>query len=310
MKPLIMQTIQDETIWGNDILSKKRKVDKPIGTWWEVSAHPYCSTPVANIEGKPTLQEVIDQDPEDIIGPGYGAHELLRLAYLDAKQDLSIQVHPGDDYAMAHSDDFGKTESWYILDCKPGATLVAGTLTDDPEVIRHALEDGTVMDYLKKWEMHPGDFIVIPYGTLHSLGKDIFALEVGTNSNTTYRFYDYDRTDANGNKRPLHLKESFDVLQADNEPVYVPAQNKSHRLADTDFFTVDEIYANEDQTFTCDGHYFILSNISDEDVTFTWQGEEMILPAYDSAFIPYSAKEIVVKKGSHVLVSNPRKESL
>ncbi|MBP3853634.1 MAG: class I mannose-6-phosphate isomerase [Erysipelotrichaceae bacterium] len=308
MKPLVLTTIQDKTIWGNNILSQKRGSDENIGTWWEVSAHPYCTNSVANMDEHPTLQALIDQDPEGILGPGYTLHEMLRLAYLDAKEDLSIQVHPGDEYAWAHSDDNGKTESWYIIDCKPGATLIAGTTTDDPEVIRAGLEDHTIMNVLKKWEMHPGDFIVIPYGTLHSLGKDILALEVGTNSNTTYRFYDYDRTDARGNKRPLHLKESFDVLQAANQPVYVPAQNKTHRCADTEFFTVDEWFTEKEETFVCDGHYFIVSNISEQDILIHWEKEEIVLPAYDSALIPYSAKQITLESGCHVLISNPRKE--
>lgn len=308
MKPLVMETICEQTIWGNNNLSLKRNhsSDK-IGTWWEVSAHPYCSNHISNLDGNPTLQEVIDENPEDILGPGLTLENCLRLAYLDAKENLSIQVHPGDDYAKTHAKDNGKTESWYIIDCKPGATLVAGTKTENCDLIRSSLQDHTITKYLRKWQMHPGDFIVIPSGTLHALGKDILALEVGTNSNTTYRFYDYDRKDANGKKRPLHLKESFDVLQADNQPIYIPANNQSHRLCDIDQFTVDELYAQSDTHLVCTDSYFIVSNISSCDVQLLWQDTTIILPAYSSAFIPFSAQKITICKDSHVLISKPKR---
>ena len=237
MKPLILGSLHDYTIWGADNISKARGKDKAYGTWWEVSAHPYCQSPVLNMPGK-NLLEVIEENPEEVLGPGLGLHEMLRLAWLDTKDRLSIQVHPQDDNAP--EGDFGKSESWYVLDAKPGATLVAGTKTTDADVIRKALEDGTLDEYLVKWPVKKGDFIYIPSGMLHALGADITAIEVGTNSNTTYRFYDYGRTDAQGNPRPLHLKESFEVTDFALKPVFVPAADEDHVLADAPQFTVTE----------------------------------------------------------------------
>lgn len=306
MKPLLLKPIPDYTIWGSDILSKHRNYDKKYGTWWEVSAHPYCTNEVINLETKTTLQELIDKDTEGVLGKGYTLHEMLRLAYLDTEDALSIQVHPQDDYALKNANDFGKFESWYVLEAKEGATLVAGTTTDDADVIKKSLEEGTLETYLKKWPVKKGDYITIPAGMLHALGKDIFAIEVGTNSNTTYRFYDYNRKDANGNSRPLHLKESFDVTDFSLEPCFVPAENKTRRIGDTPFFTVDEIFASEDITLETNEHYFILTNV-DEDATIVGENEEIVLPKYDSMFVCANTENITIKKGAHLLLSNPVK---
>ena len=137
----------------------------------------------------------IHQNPHDILGPDYTLHEMLRLAYLDSQDALSIQVHPDDDYAKKHDNDFGKYESWYIIDALPNASLVAGTNISNQEIIKKALKNGTLDQYLQKWPVKKGDYIIIPQGMIHALGKGILALEIGTNSNTTYRFYDYQRKD-------------------------------------------------------------------------------------------------------------------
>ena len=306
MKPLLLKPIPDYTIWGSDHLSKHRNYDRKYGTWWEVSAHPYCTNKITNLPEETTLQELIDQDIEGMLGKGYTLHEMLRLAYLDTEDALSIQVHPEDEYAKKHSNDFGKYESWYIIDAKPGATLVAGTNVDDANIIKRALEDNTLEQYLQKWPVKKGDYITIPAGMLHALGKDIWAIEVGTNSNTTYRFYDYDRKDANGNSRPLHLKESFDVTNFALQPHFEEAKEETRRIGDTPFFTVDEIFATENQTITSDTHFVILTNV-DEDTDIIWNGTTITLPRYDSMFVPANAKEITLQKGAHVLLSQPVK---
>lgn len=305
MKPFLLEHIHDYTIWGANHISKARGTNENYGTWWEVSAHPYCSNTI--VGSNKTLMDVIQENPDEILGKGYTLHETLRLAYLDTKDALSIQVHPEDDYALEHSKDYGKYESWYILDAKEGATLVAGTTIHDADEIKNALLNNDVEKYLNKVEVHKGDYIVIPSGMLHALGKDILALEVGTNSNTTYRFYDYNRKDKDGKTRPLHVKESFDVANFNLKPTFVAAKNTTHRIGDCPGFTVDEIYADQDFEVSCKEHYMIVSNI-DQDCTIVWNDEKICLPKYDSMFVPFASKKITLKKGAHVLVSNPRKE--
>ncbi len=303
MKPLILGSLHDYTIWGADNISKARGEDKAYGTWWEVSAHPYCQSPVLNMPGK-NLLEVIEENPEEVLGPGLGLHEMLRLAWLDTKDRLSIQVHPQDD--TAPEGDFGKSESWYVLDAKPGATLVAGTKTTDADVIRRALEDGTLDEYLVKWPVKKGDFIYIPSGMLHALGADITAIEVGTNSNTTYRFYDYGRTDAQGNPRPLHLKESFEVTDFSLKPVFVPGSNEDHVLADAPQFTVVERFIGDEPVEIETGEtYVVLSNVG-ENTDVIWNGEAFPLKALSSIVVPWSAGKVTLKN-AHILESRPKK---
>lgn len=213
-------------------------------------------------------------------------------------------MHPQDD--TAPEGDFGKSESWYVLDAKPGATLVAGTKTTDADVIRKALEDGTLDEYLVKWPVKKGDFIYIPSGMLHALGADITAIEVGTNSNTTYRFYDYGRTDAQGNPRPLHLNESFEVTDFSLKPVFVPAANEDHVLADAPQFTVVERFIGDEPVEIETGEtYVVLSNMG-EDTDVIWNGEAFPLKALSSIVVPWSAGKVTLKN-AHVLESRPKK---
>ena len=168
MYPMKLKPIYDKTIWANDRLTTMRGMEeKGMGTCWEISAHPYAKNVILNGEyaGK-TLDEVIQANPQSILGEKQ-LHQMLRLAYLDAREDLSIQVHPYDEYARAHENDEGKTESWYILEADKGATLVAGTTASDAAVIKAAVENDQVEDYVRKVEVEAGDFVCIDAGMLH-----------------------------------------------------------------------------------------------------------------------------------------------
>ena len=161
--------------------------------------------------------------------------------------------------------------------------------------------------YLKKWKVKAGDYITIPNGCLHALGKNILAYEIGTNSDTTYRFYDYNRTDTQGKKRKLHRKESFDVTDFSSQPVFVPAKKESHLLSDTPYFHVEELYTKDKEKIICENSYRILTNLSKESFLFTWENESMELGGLESLFIPYRAKEIEIPANVHVLVSQAKK---
>ena len=306
-RPIFVESIKVETIWGGNNISKARGYDKGYGTWWEISANKKSANIVKNYETDKNFYEFIKEDENSILGEGYTLHEMLRLGYLDTIDSLSIQVHPEDEYAMKNSDDFGKKESWYIIDAKPGAELVAGTTTDDVKIIKEAFENGTLEKYLKKWEVSKGDFITIPAGMIHALGRDILALEIGTNSDTTYRFYDYNRTDKNGKKRELHVKESFDVVDFSKQPEFIKCEEKSRRLIDSEEYVIDELYLEENKEIILDKHFCVVSNIG-EDCIIEWCGEKIVLPKYDSVFVPYASKKICIEKGAHVLISQPGKE--
>lgn len=306
-RPIFVESIKVETIWGGNNISKARGYDKGYGTWWEISANKKSANVIKNYETDKNFYEFIKEDESSILGEGYTLHEMLRLGYLDTVDSLSIQVHPDDEYAIKNSDDFGKKESWYIIDAKPGAKLVAGTTTDDTDVIKEAFENGTLEKYLERWEVSKGDFITIPEGMIHALGRDILALEIGTNSDTTYRFYDYNRVDKNGKKRDLHVKESFDVVDFSKQPEFVKNEEKSRRLIESDEYVIDELYLENDMDILLDKHFCIVSNIG-EDCIIEWNGEKILLQKYENVFVPYASKKITIEKGAHILLSQPGKE--
>jgi mannose-6-phosphate isomerase len=198
-----------DTIWAGPQLKELRGYDTMPGTSWEVSRHPHAVTTCA--DGTP-LDELIAEDPALL-----GGHGMLRAGYLSTADTLSVQVHPDQAYAEEHEGDNAKTETWYIIDCVPGAHLVAGTSATSKEQLKAEVEAGTVDSLLCQRPVKPGDIVHVPFGTLHSMGANILAAEVGMDSDVTYRFYDYLRKDANGNYRPLTLKESLDVVRLDNE---------------------------------------------------------------------------------------------
>ncbi|MDL2276430.1 mannose-6-phosphate isomerase [Breznakia sp. OttesenSCG-928-G09] len=309
MYPLKLKPIYDETIWAGDKLTKIRGVDATTyGTSWEVSAHPYCQNEILNgeYEGK-TLQDLLSDYPKAMLG-NVSKEKILRCAFLDAQGDLSIQVHPYTEYAKKHDNDYGKTESWYVLDAQPGATLVAGTKTTDVDVIKKAINDENLEEYLVYHDIKAGDFIHINAGMLHALGGGILAIEVGTNSNTTYRFYDYGRKDASGNGRELHLDKSFDVvdLKLQSSVIHTPLENnettKTKTLVDCDDYIVEVIDVV--------GEIDLQTNGSFNTLTFVHGGGEIeynkqtIKNDYtDSLFIPAACEEYKVKGNCRVLRS-------
>lgn len=310
MYPFKLKPIYDKTIWANDRLTTLRhKEDQGYGTCWEVSAHSYCSNEVLNGEyaGK-TLMELINTHKKEMLGK-HDFEQMLRLAYLDAKDDLSIQVHPYDAYAKKHENDMGKTESWYVLEASENATLVAGTTCDDPEVIRQAIADGDLEKYLRKVPMQAGDFIFVPAGMLHALGGGILAIEVGTNSNTTYRFYDYNRKDANGNARELHVEKSFDVvdLSMRSEKISTPLKTVEHNekkvLVDCDEFVVELHDIKEALTLDTKGERFHTLSFVHNDAQIIYKQENINVNYSENIFVPADCGEYTIKGNCRVLVS-------
>lgn len=237
---LLQRPVEVPTIWAGHRLAAALDADEPIGTLWTLSRHPHAMTTVGGgpMDGL-TLAEAIDETPDALLG----GHEMLHGGYIDADEFLSVQVHPDPEYAREHEGDNGKTETWYVIACEPGATLVAGTTAETKEELREHVENGTVGDLLIHHEVHPGDVIHVPYGTLHCIGAGIFCAELSMDSDTTYRFFDWNRTDRFGNPRELHLDKSLDVVQLENQPqiVHVPETGESRvtvAVKDPDYDTL------------------------------------------------------------------------
>ena len=313
MYPLKLKPIYDETIWANNKLTTMRHIDAhTFGTSWEVSAHPHAQSIVmnGNYQGK-TLISLIEEKQKEMLGK-IPFHRMLRLAFLDAKQDLSIQVHPNDAYAHTYEHDEGKVESWYILAADQDATLVAGTTNPHKEVIKQAVDEGHVEEYVRHIPVSEGDFVCIDAGMLHALGKGILALEIGQNSNTTYRFYDYNRKDKNGNLRELHIKKSFDV--ADFSYVCTPVHtgfheltcNEEKMLVDRDEFSVKLVDICKSYQMQMDHErFYCLSNVK-KDCILRYHGEDIAFQFTDNIFVPAACDDFEIVGDTRILVSYVR----
>lgn len=313
-EPLKLEPIYDRTIWAGDRLCRIRHhASDSYGTVWEMTVHPYAQSVVTNPQyhGQ-KLKDLIEKDPEGMLGKKCTEMDLIRLAYLDAKDSLSVQVHPDEAYAVKNENDHGKTESWYILEAEPGATLVAGSDFTDKEQIRQAIGDHTIMSHLRNVPVKAGDFICIEAGTLHALGAGILAIEVGTNSNTTYRFYDYERKDAKGNERPLHLDKSLDVVNLSSRPEvihspYDPNTAQKKMLLERKEFTVELVDTAGKYASRTDGNsYQVLSNMQAE-CLLKYDGGTMPLHFTQTVFLPAALGEYEIIGSTRILVSSIRK---
>lgn len=191
-------------------------IETGIGESWELSAHPDGQSVIASgtFAGM-YFGEFIEKYGEEVVC--WKSSSLDRfpvlIKFIDAKNALSIQIHPDDDYALENENEFGKNEMWYVVDCEPGAYLYCGIKQDSSkEEIRERIENNTITEILNKIEVHKGDCVMVKAGTIHAIGAGILICEIQQNSNCTYRMYDYDRRDKFGNRRELHISKAIDVV--------------------------------------------------------------------------------------------------
>ena len=226
--PIRFSPVLKQTIWGGRSLGEK--LNKSIGREnnyaesWEIVDHGADQSRVSNgpLIGQ-TLGQLIAEHRIWLFGKhaeGEKSFPLL-LKYLDCNRVLSVQVHPPDDYgAKMTVPDLGKTEAWYIVAANPGAVLYAGLKSDVNEsALRQAIEDGRVEETLHRVEPSSGDCFFIPAGTVHALGAGLLVAEIQQSSDTTFRLFDWNRFDAEGNSRPLHIERSLEVIDFDRGPI-------------------------------------------------------------------------------------------
>ena len=217
--PFLLKPAAKDYLWGgsrlNDDFNKNISVN-PLAETWECSIHQDGQSAVASGEfcGQ-LLGEVLNAHPS-YLGThaavvANGALPIL-IKLIDAKQDLSVQVHPDDDYAFEYEGSLGKTEMWYVLDAKKNTELVYGFNQDvTPLQVRHAIKTGTIRKLLNRVDVHKNDLFFIQPGMVHAVGSGALIAEIQENSNVTYRLYDYDRMDKNGQKRELHVDKALAV---------------------------------------------------------------------------------------------------
>jgi len=255
--PLTFTPILKDRIWGGTKL--KTYLNKPIvsettGESWEISTVPNDISVVNNgvLKGK-NINEIIDLYPEEILGKSvitrFGKQFPLLFKFIDAKEDLSIQLHPNDVLAKERHNSFGKTEMWYVMQADESARLVVGFKNDSnqQEYLAH-LENKNLIDLLNEYPVSKGDVFFLETGTIHAIGAGVVVAEIQQTSDVTYRIYDWDRVDANGNGRELHTELALDAInyQTTTSKIdYKEVANKSTAVVDCPYFVTNIIALQE-----------------------------------------------------------------
>ncbi|ADU31837.1 mannose-6-phosphate isomerase, class I [Evansella cellulosilytica] len=208
---IVLEPVLMEKIWGGSRL-KQFGYDTPsdkTGECWGISGHAHGTNVVANGPYKGLTLRQLWEDHRELFANEEGDEFPLLVKIIDAQDDLSVQVHPDDTYAKEHENyAFGKTECWYILDKEPSSELVLGHNASTREELQQMVDDQEWKALFRSVPVEKGDFVYVPSGTVHAIGKGIMILEIQQSSDITYRFYDYGRKDTNGNERDLHIKDS------------------------------------------------------------------------------------------------------
>lgn len=292
-KPILfLKPVFKQMIWGGDRLGKDWPYEIPgdnTGECWAVSAHPNgdCTVTEGIYEGK-TLSELWKEQPELFGNTGLDRFPLL-IKIIDAKADLSIQVHPDDAYAMKNENgSLGKTECWYILDCPEDAKLVIGHNAGSKEELRRMIEEKRWSELIREIPVKKGDFIQIDPGTVHAIKGGLMILETQQNSDITYRVYDYDRL-SNGKPRELHIEKSIDVITVPAKPVEDSVisvgglpENTMNLLISCDYYKVWKMDITKPVTFTQEYPFLIMSVIEGDGLIngqLIKKGDHFILPA-------------------------------
>lgn len=253
--PLKFEPILKDKIWGGkklrDLLGKQTGTLQQCGESWEISGVPGNVSIVANgpFAGK-SLNELIDEFGGQLIGEqvqaAYGNEFPLLIKFIDAAQDLSVQVHPNDALARDRHGSLGKSEMWYVMQADEGASLISGFSQDiDQETFLEYFNSGRLSDIINQEAVQQGDVFYIPAGRIHTIGKGLLIAEIQQTSDVTYRIYDFDRTDAQGNKRELHLQESLEAMdytyQDQYKTLYETKENTVNHLLETPYFTTNKL---------------------------------------------------------------------
>ena len=247
-------------LWGGNRLKThfgKQSSNDIIAESWELSCHPdgYSTIATGKAAGA-TLRDWIDRQGVAVLGKNCErfADFPILVKLIDAKQSLSVQVHPNDAYALEHEGQYGKTEMWYVLDHEPGAFLYHGFAHDiSAHDFENAIKNGTITEHLRAVEVKRGDVFFIEAGTIHAIGAGIVIAEIQQNSNLTYRLFDYGRVDANGQGRQLHIKQALEVSKITAEKV---SQDFGTHVAACEYFVTDKLVVNSNYSGFSNGESF------------------------------------------------------
>lgn len=303
-KPLLKQTI-----WGGDKIIPFKKLSESldnVGESWEISGVKDNETIVADgpLEGK-SLNTVVEEMGAKLVGHDnykrFGNEFPLLIKFIDARDDLSIQVHPTDEIAVRQGRKRGKTEMWYLMASDPGAKLYSGLKCEiTPDQYKDMVENDTICDALAQYEVKEDDVFFLPAGRIHAIGTGCFLAEIQQTSDVTWRIYDFKRKDKNGNYRELHTKQAAEAIdyhvEKDYRTEYRPEKNQGVNLVNCPYFNTAVYDLDEPMTLDYSGldSFVILIGLKGEGTITDAEGNTTSLKAGETVLIPAEETEVKV----------------
>lgn len=309
--PLIFEPIIKEKLWGgknlNKILNKPRMSDHD-GESWELSCVPDNVSVLRNgpLAGK-TLTELIEQFRGDLVGEAvyeeHGSIFPLLIKFIDAQQDLSIQVHPDDELAKNRHNSFGKTEMWYVIDSEPDASIIVG-FSEPLNVSQYLdyVENNKLMSILNRERVQPHDVFFIPAGRVHTIGKGLIIAEIQQTSDVTYRIHDFDRVDTKGSKRELHNDlaiEAIDFTIPDSYKTIYKRSSSEQVIGTSNYFTTKRRLLNKSTTLNFDHSSCTVLMCIEGSYDVSYFDELPTISKGDTVLVPSCIQELRLKPKSN-----------
>ncbi|WP_281524081.1 mannose-6-phosphate isomerase, class I [Dolosigranulum pigrum] len=313
-EPIFLTPVLQDKIWGGKKFQTEFGFDLPsdtVGEAWVISTHPNGESTVASPEQYTGmgLNDLYHQHPE-LFGVDESGTFPLLTKILDAKEDLSVQVHPDDEYGQEHEGELGKTECWFVISADEDATIIYGHNAQTEEEFRRLVEAGEWDELLREVPVKAGDFFYVPHGTIHAIKGGITILETQQNSDTTYRVYDYNRTNKDGNTRELHLEDSIAVS---NIPHIDPAiQQQEDRVGmsaithylTNEYFSVYRWQIRDQLVVDLTGDYTLVT-VLDGQGMIEIDRESYPIEKAQSFIIPHGVSSVTLFGDLDMIVSNP-----
>lgn len=303
-----LKPVTKHIIWGGERLSRDYGMGEngeKIAEAWELTCRGDGDNEI--ISGKYTgrlLSEFVRENPQALGTKQKGDRFPLLIKLIDAEADLSIQVHPDDEYALSHTDDMGKTEMWYIVDAKPGAKLIYGLKRKyTRDELKTAIAAGTLESLMNYVEVKSGETYFIPSGLVHAIGAGILIAEIQQNSNITYRVYDYNRRQPDGSLRQLHIEPALDVIER-FDPEAVKVEKTGDVIASCKYFEIRAIALDGEKTVCAGEESFLHLMITDGECEIICAGEKISTKKGGSVFVAAASGNVTLKGNATVIVSS------
>ena len=306
MRPIFLEPVYKETIWGGTSLRKLLDREIPsekTAESWEVCARENGNNKILNgeFEGQ-TLEELFNNKIQRKTVFGTYAENLTKFPilnkFIDANDKLSVQVHPNDNYAKMKENDSGKTELWYIIDAKPNSKIICGLKRGTTrEMVKQKIMEGKLEEVIQELEVEKGNVVFIPAGAVHSLLEGIVVYEIQQNSDITYRVYDWNRVDKEGKSRELHIEKALDVIDYNFKGVVQKTSNeeRSNLITCDKYFTVYNINIEGKYKTAGDVRTFFIYTIIEGSGILDTKGKQYLIQKGQSLLIPASMEEFFIE---------------